>query len=175
MFETPCPDGVAYAAFAAITLTAALVPLAWWRSQGWAYVRRKSAVVALTVASLVLPLVLLMSWNRVEVAEGFVYVQAGGFYETSRSVQEFNLSEARIGRYADLPQASLKWRQNGIAVPGFKAGHFVLGNGRPAFVLMTDADRTLVLPAKVGPTLIVTVADPEGMLRQLQQAQAARP
>lgn len=173
-FDTPHANWTAYGTYAAIIVLTSLIPLTGWRKKGWAHVRSMSVKIALTLFSLVLPLLLLMSWNRVEVAEGMIYIKAGGLYETSRSVLEFNLSAAQIGQHAELPHASLKWRQNGISVPGFTAGHFTLGSGRPAFVLMTDTDRTLVLPAKVGPTLIVTVADPEGMLRQLQEEQAAR-
>lgn len=64
----------------------------------------------------------------------------------------------------------LKWRTNGAGLPGYSAGWFRLQNGEKALVFITDSRRVLYLPTREGYSVLMSVADPEAVLRALRQA-----
>ena len=64
----------------------------------------------------------------------------------------------------------MKWRTNGVGLPGYSAGWFTLRNGEKALVFLTDKRRVLYLPTRQGYAVLLSVMDPEGLLDALRRA-----
>lgn len=65
----------------------------------------------------------------------------------------------------------------GMRLPGAAMGHFRLRDRRPAFVLVTDRSRVLVLPPRPGATpagkwLLLSLQQPQALLDALLQSRA---
>ena len=53
-------------------------------------------------------------------------------------------------------------------MPGYTAGRFKGAGDGLVFAVMTDRSRVVYLPAKVGPSLLVSVEQPEAFLAALR-------
>jgi hypothetical protein len=60
-------------------------------------------------------------------------------------------------------------RRGGTALPGYAAGWFRLRNGERALVYVTTRERVLYVPTNAGYALLLSPADPDGMLADLQR------
>lgn len=169
----PLPPSSAYLVPVAAWLFAGVVPLLYLASQGWRKTLRYSLWSLLGVAPLTLPYLYFIRANSVEVAHGRIHVQAGYMHQFFRSVNDFKLDEAVAAPLHDIPQARLSARLFGIGAKGYSAGNFSMSSGGRAFVLITDASKTVFLPSKTGPSLLVSVSDPQGLL-DLLRSQAER-
>ncbi|WP_428564921.1 MAG: PH domain-containing protein [Solidesulfovibrio sp. DCME] len=81
--------------------------------------------------------------------------------------------DAGAARPVDLGQAgpkSLKWRTNGIGMPGLAAGWFRLGDGEKALVFVTDKSRAVYIPTRQGFAVVVSPGDPGRFLEALRHA-----
>jgi hypothetical protein len=58
---------------------------------------------------------------------------------------------------------------SGSTTVGLLSGRMVLKNGKEAVVQVTAKHRALYLPTATGPSLVVSVTDPDGLLRALSQ------
>ncbi|MEL7642395.1 MAG: PH domain-containing protein [Solidesulfovibrio sp.] len=91
--------------------------------------------------------------------------------------------DAGAARPVDLGQAgpkSLKWRTNGIGLPGLAAGWYRLTDGEKALVFVTDKSRAVYVPTRQGFAVVVSPGDPGRFLEALRreggrQPGAARP
>lgn len=153
----------------AVWLLGAALPLVKLRSQGWAKTRRYGLWMLLGLAPLTLPSLYFVRVNEVEVRDGRIQVQAGFFYKQDRPIADFDLDAAAAGAWRDLPQARMSARLNGIGTYGYNAGHYSLSSGGLAFLMVSDAERTLFLPARTGPALLVSVNHPQGLLDLLRR------
>lgn len=165
----PSPPLSAYLLPLAVWLLGSALPLVKLRSQGWAKTRRYCLWTLLGLAPLTLPYLYVVRANAVDVTDGRIRVQAGFFYEQDRPVADFDLAAAATGAWRDLPQARISARLNGIGTYGYNAGHHALSAGGMAFLMVTDARRTLFLPARNGPALLLSVNDPQALLDQLKR------
>lgn len=131
--------------------------------------RRKTlrAVMAL-MSVVVLALLVDLHHHRVEVTDGRIRVQAGFFYSQDRPITDFDLDAARTGAQREIPQARLSLRVNGSGMPGYAAGHFQLHRAGRVFVLLTQRESVLFLPALTGPALLLGVRDPQALLAALR-------
>lgn len=176
LFEIPPVAPTAFVALAGLTVLAACIPWWWVRRDGVAATVKKSALIALAVLPVSVGLSYAITQNELVLSGKTLTGQAEFFYEYSRSVEEFDLEKAQLGPYESIPQAQLKWRTNGISLPGVRAGHFSTTSGAKVFAIVTDKSRVLYLPAKAGESLLVSLRDPAGVLSSLraQQAQSTR-
>jgi len=90
---------------------------------------------------------------------------AGGLYGRSVPARELVLERARGANLKQDPDLRLTLRTNGIGMPGYRAGWFRLGNGGKGLAFVTDATRVAALPTTAGYTLLMSVADPDGFIR----------
>lgn len=153
----------------AIWLLCAALPLLKLRTQGWAKTRQYCLWMLLGLAPLTLPSLYFVRANEVDVRDGRIRVQAGFFYKQDRPIGDFDLDAAAAGAWRDMPQARMSARLNGIGTYGYNAGHYSLSSGGLAFLMVSDAERTLFLPARTGPALLISVNDPQALLNHLQQ------
>lgn len=172
-FSVPSPPASAHTLALAIWLGTAMLPLLMLRRLGLRKTARYSLFTLLGMAPLTLPTIWMMRANAVQVAEGRIQVQAGYFYEADRALGDFDLGRAVAGARRDMPQARLTRRLNGIGARGYAAGWFALAEGGLAFVMLTDPQRALFLPAKTGASLLISVDEPARVLGVLRAQSGA--
>lgn len=130
--------------------------------------REPHAWVALPVALAsfaVLALLLRRRWVRLDA--GMLIIAAG--LNTRRvAITGLDLAAARI---VDLRERS-EWKPLikvfGTHLPGCSMGHFRLRDRSPAFVLLTDRSRVLVLPETSGKKLLLSLQQPQALLDALR-------
>ncbi len=59
----------------------------------------------------------------------------------------------------------LKWRTNGVGMPGYSSGWFKLKNGEKALVFVTDQTRVVRIPTRDGYSILMSVAKPEKFIQ----------
>ncbi len=85
--------------------------------------------------------------------------------------------DAAAATRLDLARESgmrLRWRTNGVGLPGFQAGWFRLRNGRRALVFLSDTSRAVHVPTRLGYDLVVSPTDPDAFVAALRAAAAPR-
>ncbi|QNA88031.1 hypothetical protein G4G28_05210 [Massilia sp. Dwa41.01b] len=65
-------------------------------------------------------------------------------------------------------EAQLGLRRNGIGLPGYAAGRFMGPGKSTIFALLTDRSSVVFLPAKSGPSLLISVEQPQAFLAALR-------
>lgn len=95
---------------------------------------------------------------------------AGGLYGRQIPLPSLVIDGAKPVDLRREDAYRLKWRTNGAGLPGYSAGWFRLQNGEKALVFVTDNRRVLYLPTLEGYSVLMSVADPEAVLRALRQA-----
>jgi hypothetical protein len=60
-------------------------------------------------------------------------------------------------------------RTRGTGLPGYAGGWFRLANGEKALLYLTDRTRAVYLPTDAGYSLLLSPADPEGLLEALRR------
>lgn len=174
-FAIPAVDSMVYWTLFGMALLACAAPLLVLRRDGPARTWKNVALAALLVLPVMGALGYTVSDNDLRVEGGRVVLRAAHFYEQDRALAEFDLDRARAGNYASIEQAQLGLRRNGIGLPGYAAGRFS-GPGRSViFALLTDRSRVVWLPARTGPDLLFSVAEPETFLARLRADAAAAP
>jgi Bacterial PH domain len=168
--ETIPANIIAFVLIGLLTLIPAVIPMLWMRRDGWRASARKSAISVGLVAPIIMALGYAVSDSALEISGDRLYVRAAVVYEYKAELSEFNLTKARAGSYSSIEEAELGLRLNGISIPGYSAGKFSRAGGGTVFALLTDRSRVLYLPAKAGPSLLVSVDDPESLLTRLHLA-----
>lgn len=67
----------------------------------------------------------------------------------------------------------LRWRTNGIGLPGYKSGWFRLKNGEKSLAFVTDSSRVVYIPTTEGYSVLLSVERPQEFLNRLRQAVGA--
>ena len=90
----------------------------------------------------------------------------GGFYRVTLPLDRLadGGAQAELARHYDLAM-----RTNGIGMPGLSLGWFRLRDGGKAFVAITDPDKVVRIPTRDGYTILVSVDEPDALLRRLRQ------
>lgn len=115
---------------------------------------------------------LLWSMARSEVRlSGEALELKAGPYSTRVNLVDLNLDQATLVSPSERGGHDPSWRQNGIALPGYRAGWFKLKNGDRAFLLMT-APEGVALPTRRGTWLILSPRRPAEFLEALAAARA---
>lgn len=127
-------------------------------SPGW------SLLVAVTVTGV-------LCWKyfqrRVQLDNGVLTVWST-FYRRRTAVVDMQLDEAVVVDMARDRRHGLQCRTNAYSLPGFHSGHYRLRGGGKGFALVTDLRRVLVIPVREGPTLLLSVEQPQQLLQALR-------
>jgi hypothetical protein len=166
-FAIPAVAPGVYLALFAIALLACTAPLLVLRRDGPARTARNMALAAVLILPLTGGLGYTMADNALRLEDGKLVLRAAHFYEQARPLGDFDLARARAGTLASIPQARLGVRSDGISLPGYAAGRFA-GQSGAVFALLTDRSRVVYLPAKNGPSLLISVERPEEFLAALR-------
>lgn len=119
-------------------------------------------VIGLAVAVLFWPRTL-----TVEVTHEAVTIR-GSLYGRTVPRSQLRLSEARIVDLAVEPALRPRIRTNGTGLPNYKVGWFRLSDRERALCFLTTTDSVLYLPTTENYALLISTADPAGLLRSLE-------
>jgi len=81
--------------------------------------------------------------------------------------EELNVKEARRVDLKTDPSFGGMIRTNGIGMPGCLAGWWRFKGGNKGLAFVTDWTRVVAIPTSLGYTLLLSPADPEGLLKAL--------
>lgn len=65
----------------------------------------------------------------------------------------------------------LKWRRNGIGLPGLCVGHFTTRSGRPVFAAVSGSRNRVLIPTRRDFDLLVTVEDATKLIAEVRRRQ----
>lgn len=118
-------------------------------------------------------LLLAMRRRAVALKDGMLDVRAA-MYRKRVAVTELDLPRARIVDLGERTELRPWLKSNGMAMPGFHAGHFRLrGDFGKAFCLLTQRERVLWLPLRDGKQqLLLSLEQPQALLDALRAAAA---
>jgi len=91
------------------------------------------------------------------------------FYTRTVAIGSLQLERARIVDLAEHRALKPAIKTNGYGLPGFRSGHYRMGDGSKAFCLITDHSRVLVLPLRDGSQLLLSPEQPRALLDALKQ------
>ena len=163
----PVGSGVFWT-MAAITLLACAAPLLVIRRDGLAVSMKNVALSAVLILPFTASLAYSVHDNALRVEDGKILLRAAHFYEHDRPLSDFRLEAAKVGSYGAIEEARLGARRNGIHMPGYTAGRFKGAGDGVVFAVLTDRSQVVYLPARVGPSLLVSVEQPEAFLAALR-------
>ena len=89
-----------------------------------------------------------------------------GFYGRTLRRSSLRPDSALQVSLLDRREFAPRWRTNGIALPGFRAGWFRLRNGDKALVLLTDPFNVTYLPTAEGYVLLISTSALLPLLRE---------
>lgn len=168
-FEILSPGYMPYLTLISVALIAVCVPLLWARKVGLTVALRKSGIVALLVVPIAISIAMTLSDNTFEMNGKRLFIRSGYSSDYSGDLHNFDLNNAYIGSLESGPKAKLEWHKGGISLPGMNAGVFSMSGGQSIFVILTDRSSVLYLPAKSGPSILVSVRNPSEILKALKQ------
>lgn len=94
-----------------------------------------------------------------------------GFYGRSVGWDNIDFDGVRVSELGIERELQPKLRTNGIGLFGYRLGWHQLNNGHMAWLAITEPSRVVVIPQLAGPTNIVSVDDPDGLVAQLKIVQ----
>lgn len=127
------------------------------------------AAVAVSVLLAALPLL------RREIAfDDRVLRVKAAWYTRTASLHELRLGDARVVDLREQTGLEPWLKTHGFNLPGMRAGHFRLRDGRRAFCLYSDPARLLAIPHVDGRVWLLGVDNPRAVLSVLREAEARR-
>lgn len=101
---------------------------------------------------------------------GRLLVIRGALFTHRLDLGELDLERARIIDLDEHTELRPVLKTFGMALPGFKAGWFLLRNRSRGFCLVTSHRRVLWLPAREGNALLLSLERPDAALEALREA-----
>jgi len=99
--------------------------------------------------------------------EGFVVNRT--MYGRSVPVSDLKTEDARA---VDLTQDTAyrgKWRTNGLGLPDYSLGWFILRNKEKALMFVTDQHNVVHIPTRAGFSILLSTPTPEAFLQALRE------
>jgi len=133
-------------------------PVPWW-------------VVVIFGTALVPAVMLSLLAHREVLLDGDKLVVTGALvFARKVPVGKLDLDRARILDLGEHTEFRPLLQLGGFALPGFKAGHYLLRNRSRAFCLLTSSNKVLLLPQRNGKLLLLSPEHPQAVLDALRQA-----
>ncbi|MGA9578019.1 MAG: PH domain-containing protein [Terrimicrobiaceae bacterium] len=103
---------------------------------------------------------------RYEITDGRLFVR-GDIFCWRFPVSNMNLGPSVVLDLTQWPDFKPRRKIIGTNMPGYQSGEFLLENGRRAIVFLSDLRRVLCILMNDGKFLLLSCADPEGLLELL--------
>lgn len=102
-------------------------------------------------------------------------VVRGGIYGRDIPLSAVDAAAATTVDLTRKGPQSLKWRINGVGLPGLSAGWYRLDGGEKALVFVTDKARAVYVPTALGYSVVVSPGNPGRFLEALRREAARTP
>jgi hypothetical protein len=110
---------------------------------------------------------------RFEIADRRLFVR-GDIFCWRFPISSMNLGPSVVLDLTQWPDFLPRRKIIGTSLPGYQSGEFLLVNGRRAIVFLSDLHRVLCILMNDGKFLLLSCADPEGLLALLVAESAHR-
>jgi hypothetical protein len=94
----------------------------------------------------------------------------GAMYGRSIQLRDLDVGRAQIVDLSRDRDYCLSARTNGVGLPGYRAGWFLLNSGEKALVFHTGGSEALYIPTRQGYSLLLKPKSPRALLEALKQA-----
>lgn len=125
------------------------------------------ALVAVAILAVLLPM-----WRREVAFDGKHVRVKATYYSRLAALSDFDLGRARVVDTREHTEFKPALKTNGLALPGYWAGHFRLRDRRKAFCLVTDPSKVLALPHADGRVWLLSFEHPQAVLDILRRQAA---
>jgi hypothetical protein len=78
-------------------------------------------------------------------------------------------ADARVVSLSQSPELQPTMRTNGLGLPGYLAGWFRLRKAGKGLVFLTDRTRVVMVPTRLGYTLLLSAKEPERFVEALRR------
>lgn len=85
------------------------------------------------------------------------------------------VDQARAVDLAAAPELRPTMRTNGVGLPGYQAGWFGLRGAGRGLLFLTDRSRVVVLPTRLGYTLLLSASEPQRLVDAIRRAARGEP
>jgi hypothetical protein len=127
------------------------------------------------ILALMLGMALVFAWfgysahrTRFEVSPERLHIR-GAMYGRSIPLRDLDTRQGRVINLSQDQDHRLSARTNGVGLPGYKAGWFLMNNGEKALVFYTGGE-AVYMPTRQGYSLLLSPRSPRQFLDALQQA-----
>jgi hypothetical protein len=128
------------------------------------------------ILALMLGLAAVFAWfgysarnTRFEVSPDGLSIR-GAMYGRSIPLRDLDVDRAQIIDFGRDREYRLSARTNGVGLPGYRAGWFLLHNGEKALVFHTGGSEAVYIPTRQGYSLLMAPRSPRELLEALKQA-----
>ena len=104
-----------------------------------------------------------------EVSSSGLFIR-GGLYGRTIAAADLDAPRARATDLTIDSNLAPSARTNEVGLPGYAAGWFQLNDGERALAFLTDRRRVAYLPTRSGYAVLVSVADPQALVRAVRQS-----
>jgi hypothetical protein len=73
---------------------------------------------------------------------------------------------------SETPEYQPTLRTNGLGLPGYQAGWFRLRRAGKGLLFLTDRSHVVVIPTRLGYTILLSTPEPERMVEALHRSSA---
>lgn len=166
-FAIVAPNGLATAQFIGIpALCAAFAAFAHWR------LPRSTPILVLKVVSLIaaalqLRVLYYARHSEVRFVDDHLEFKVPSYYDRNVDLRDVDYESIRIVDLNQTPELQPQYRTNGIGLMDYHLGWHRLPDGHTVWAAITDPTRVVVIPAYEGPTVLVSVQDPEAFTTHL--------
>lgn len=94
----------------------------------------------------------------------------GDMYGRTIPFDQLDVTGAAVVDLTHDREHALRWRTNGVGLPGYQSGWFRMANGGKALAFLTDHHRVVLVPTRKGYTLLMSTAEGDGLLGALRRA-----
>ncbi|QSX33974.1 hypothetical protein JYB87_01580 [Shewanella avicenniae] len=94
-------------------------------------------------------------------------------YGRNIALSDLELNAAKVVDMNSDDAPALSWRTNGVGLPGYQLGWFQLKQDGKALVAVSDPQRVLYIPTKLGFSLLLSSPEATALLRQLRDSAAS--
>ncbi|MGE5582401.1 MAG: PH domain-containing protein [Bacillota bacterium] len=126
------------------------------------------AVIPVVIVIFVVIMVFSAWKYTLEIKDGQLTIKSL-FYNTRLDIADIDAAGAKV---VSLKRdgIKIKWRTNGIGLPGLSVGWF-RGEGGKYKMYVTDQDQVLLLPTRKGYTILFSTGQGAAIIKELRQAQ----
>ena len=107
-------------------------------------------------------------FTRFEVSDRGLTI-AGTLYGRTIPWEEIDREGTRVLDLGDSPEYRPTIRTNGVGLPGYQAGWFRLRGAGRGLLFVTDRERLVVVPTRLGYSVLLSPREPEALVEALRR------